>query len=218
MSATSRAMAAPSLMAMPASASERAGESFTPSPSMMTLRPASCSRRMKFALSSGRTPGVVRRRRRRPAATARAVFSLSPVIMTSVIHAQLVQRRGSRRAPPDGGDPRCRSPRPARRKRRGRGGNTARAGTSNFSSSPAGTDAVLILEDEVVTADDDLLPVDTAGDAVGDDILHAGSAAPRGAARAARPRLQRPWPWSADSAPQGTRPDAACRPRCCRRR
>ncbi len=38
-----------------ASASESAGESFTPSPSMITRRPASCSRRMKLALSSGRT-------------------------------------------------------------------------------------------------------------------------------------------------------------------
>ena len=37
-----------------------------------------------------------------------------------------------------------------------------------------GDGAVLILEDEVVTADDDLLSLDTAGDAVGDDILHAG--------------------------------------------
>ena len=46
MSATSRAIAAPSRIAIPASASERAGESFTPSPNMMTLRPASCSRRM----------------------------------------------------------------------------------------------------------------------------------------------------------------------------
>ena len=45
MSATSRAMAAPSLMAMPASASDRAGESFTPSPSMMTVRPWPRARR-----------------------------------------------------------------------------------------------------------------------------------------------------------------------------
>ena len=55
MSAISRAMAAPVEMAMPASASDRAGESFTPSPIMMTLRPAAFSLRTNAALSSGRT-------------------------------------------------------------------------------------------------------------------------------------------------------------------
>ena len=54
-SAISRAMAAPSDIAMPASASLSAGESFTPSPIMMTLRPFSCSARMNAALSSGST-------------------------------------------------------------------------------------------------------------------------------------------------------------------
>ena len=55
MSAISLAMAAPVEMAMPASASESAGESFTPSPIMMTVRPAAFSARMKAALSSGST-------------------------------------------------------------------------------------------------------------------------------------------------------------------
>ncbi len=54
-SAISRAMAAPVEMAMPASASDRAGESFTPSPIMMTVRPAAFSLRTKAALSSGST-------------------------------------------------------------------------------------------------------------------------------------------------------------------
>jgi hypothetical protein len=43
-------------MAIPASASDSAGESFTPSPIIMTFLPFSCSLFMKFALSSGRTP------------------------------------------------------------------------------------------------------------------------------------------------------------------
>ena len=55
MSAISRAMAAPVEMATPASASDRAGESLTPSPTMMTVCPAAFSLRMKAALSSGRT-------------------------------------------------------------------------------------------------------------------------------------------------------------------
>ena len=42
-------------MAMPTSASDRAGESLTPSPTMMTVRPAAFSSRIKAALSSGRT-------------------------------------------------------------------------------------------------------------------------------------------------------------------
>ena len=82
MSAISRAMAAPSLMAMPASDSERAGLSFTPSPTMITLWPASRSCRTKEALSSGSTPA---RYSSTPtiAATAAAVRSLSPVIITT---------------------------------------------------------------------------------------------------------------------------------------
>ena len=38
---------------------------------------------------------------------------------------------------------------------------------------PCRDDAVLILKDKVMAADDDLLPVDTAGNAVCDQILHA---------------------------------------------
>ena len=51
----SRAMAAPSLMAMPTPAADRAGESLMPSPIMMTVRPALRSASTKLALSSGRT-------------------------------------------------------------------------------------------------------------------------------------------------------------------
>ena len=54
-SAISLAIAAPVLIAMPASDSLSAGESFTPSPIMMTRRPASCSARINAALSSGST-------------------------------------------------------------------------------------------------------------------------------------------------------------------
>ena len=77
-------MAAPAEMATPTSASLRAGLSLTPSPIMMTLRPAACSARMKAALSSGRTS---ERYSSTPtaAATERAVRSLSPVIITSLV-------------------------------------------------------------------------------------------------------------------------------------
>ena len=40
-------------LAMAASASERAGESFTPSPIMITVWPFTFSSRIKFALSPG---------------------------------------------------------------------------------------------------------------------------------------------------------------------
>ena len=77
-SAISRAIAAPSLIAMPTSAAERAGESLIPSPSMMTVCPCARSASTNRALSSGRTsewysstPTC--------AAIAAAVRSLSPV-------------------------------------------------------------------------------------------------------------------------------------------
>ena len=46
---------APLLTAIPQSASESAGESFTPSPIIITFLPIECSFFMKDALSSGRT-------------------------------------------------------------------------------------------------------------------------------------------------------------------
>ena len=55
MSATSLAMAAPSLTAMPTLAAESAGESLMPSPTIMTLRPSALSLSIYEALSSGST-------------------------------------------------------------------------------------------------------------------------------------------------------------------
>ena len=54
-SAISRAMAAPSLMAIPASASDRAGESLIPSPIIKTVCPSRRSREIYSALSAGST-------------------------------------------------------------------------------------------------------------------------------------------------------------------
>ena len=62
--------------------------------------------------------------------------------------------------------------------------NMPQAATANFSSSPAGTSAALVLKDEVRAADDDLFALDGAGDAVRDDVLHAASGIPRGSVRA----------------------------------
>lgn len=80
-SAISLAIEAPVLTAIPASASERAGESFIPSPTIMTFRPASCSALINAALSSGRTS---EKYLVTPVfeATDAAVLSLSPVIIT----------------------------------------------------------------------------------------------------------------------------------------
>ena len=80
-SAISRAMAAPSLMAIPTSAADRAGESLIPSPSMMTLCPSARADSTKWALSSGSTS---ERYSSTPtcAAIAAAVRSLSPVSIT----------------------------------------------------------------------------------------------------------------------------------------
>ena len=50
------ALAAPALMAMPAAASDRAGESLTPSPTIRTVCPSRRSRATYSALSAGRTP------------------------------------------------------------------------------------------------------------------------------------------------------------------
>ena len=83
MSAISRAMAAPVEMATPASASDRAGESLTPSPTMMTVCPAAFSLRMKAALSSGSTSAYTASTPT-ARATAWAVWRLSPVIITTL--------------------------------------------------------------------------------------------------------------------------------------
>ena len=74
-------MAAPSLMAMPTLAADRAGESLMPSPSIMTVCPRARSCWTKLALSSGRTSEWYSST---PtwAAMAAAVRSLSPVSMT----------------------------------------------------------------------------------------------------------------------------------------
>ena len=55
MSAISRAISAPSLIAIPALAAESAGESLIPSPIMITLCPLSFAFSTNPALSSGKT-------------------------------------------------------------------------------------------------------------------------------------------------------------------
>ena len=71
----------PVFMATPTSACASAGASLVPSPVMATSRPPSCSRRISASLSSGvasaRTSSTPA-----SAAIARAVRSLSPVIIT----------------------------------------------------------------------------------------------------------------------------------------
>jgi len=100
MSAISRAMAAPVEMAMPASASERAGESLTPSPTMITVCPFSFSCRINAALSSGSTSAYTASTPT-SAATASAVRRLSPVIITTLVKplscSALTASRASRR-------------------------------------------------------------------------------------------------------------------------
>ena len=82
MSATSRATAVPCPMAIPTSASESAGASFTPSPTIATVRPSAFRRSTNACLSSGSrfasnsvTPAS--------AAMRAAVRSLSPVSITT---------------------------------------------------------------------------------------------------------------------------------------
>ncbi len=80
-SATSLAIAVPDPMATPTSAAERAGESFTPSPTMTTRAPSARSSSMMPCLSSGsrfaRYSAISA-----SAATRAAAWSLSPVSIT----------------------------------------------------------------------------------------------------------------------------------------
>ena len=90
MSAISRAMAAPPLMAMPASASERAGESLMPSPTMRTVCPSRRRDATNSALSAGSTPAW------KPStptswAMAAAVRGLSPGEHDGLFHPQAPQ-------------------------------------------------------------------------------------------------------------------------------
>ena len=85
MSTTSPASTATSVplpIAMPTSACASAGASLTPSPTMATTAPATCSRRTSATFPSGSTPATTRST---PAAApmALAVRSLSPVSITT---------------------------------------------------------------------------------------------------------------------------------------
>jgi hypothetical protein len=80
MSAASRATSVPDPMAIPRSACASAGASLTPSPTMATTRPASCSSLTVATLSSGRTPANTSRAGIPTAAATRpATCALSPV-------------------------------------------------------------------------------------------------------------------------------------------
>src|SRR5665647_3262052 len=83
-SAVSMATSVPAPIATPMSAVARAGASLTPSPTMATRRPARCSSVTLSALSPGRTSAMTVSM---PswAAIRRAVASLSPVSMTTVM-------------------------------------------------------------------------------------------------------------------------------------
>ena len=82
-SAASIATSVPAPIAIPVSAPVSAGASLIPSPTIATL-PCSFSLRIALALPSGKTPAITSST---PACApmARAVFSLSPVIITTRI-------------------------------------------------------------------------------------------------------------------------------------
>ena len=80
--ADSIATSVPAPMAMPTSARARAGASLTPSPTMATVNPRSCSSVTVESLSSGRTSEKTSSIPR-SAPTARATWSASPVIMAT---------------------------------------------------------------------------------------------------------------------------------------
>src|SRR6266542_498935 len=81
-SAVSIATSVPAPMAMPRSATARAGASLTPSPTMATLRPWPCSSATLVALSPGRTSAITRSMPS-SAAIRSAVARLSPVSITT---------------------------------------------------------------------------------------------------------------------------------------
>lgn len=78
--------------------------------------------------------------------------------------------------------------------------------------------AALVLEDEVMTANDNLFTIDPAGNAVGHHIFHLGVALLVSGGSGALLPPPRRLPWSGDSVPPGRRPDEAFRPPPCRRR
>ena len=80
--ADAMATSVPAPIAIPTSAWANAGASFTPSPTMATLRPSACSWRTLADLSSGFTPAKTRST---PSSlpTAWETASASPVIMTT---------------------------------------------------------------------------------------------------------------------------------------
>lgn len=147
MSAISLAMAAPSLMAMPASASERAGESLMPSPTISTVCP---SRRMAAtysALSAGRTPA---RKSSTPSCSAMeaAVRGLSPVSITRFLRPDSAGQKEPP-VPPLAEDRRCRSQQRAPCRWQDRVGRTQGAARVELSPLLSRNYALLILEDEV---------------------------------------------------------------------
>ena len=89
------ATSVPAPMAMPTSARARAGASFTPSPTIATDRPRSCSSATARSLSSGSTSANTSSMPR-SAATASATWRASPVIITTLIPSDFNAATASR--------------------------------------------------------------------------------------------------------------------------
>ena len=218
MSAISRAMAAPVEMAMPASASDSAGESFTPSPTMMTVCPAAFSLADEGRLVLRQHLGIHRVHADLGAPRPRRYWRLSPVIITTLVKPQLVQRRhGGARLPAQGivdADHRRQSAGDAQIQV----GIVRRDSVQICPAPPSGITAALILKHEVGAADQHLLALHHAGNAVRDHILHLRVVLLVAQPAPFAPPPPRRWPWSGDNAPPGRPPDAASRPPCGRRK
>ena len=209
MSAISRAMAAPSLTAIPTSAAESAGESLMPSPSMMTVRPLRALFLHEVCLILRQNLGAVLVHAhlcRNGGGGALAVAGQHD----GFAHAQFPQRLDRPRPP---------------HSRRGSAdtddcgqlsangqievADTAAEARRTLPAPLRGSRDVLILKDKVGTSDDDLLALHSAGDAVGHQILHLGVHLLVGQVPGPVPPAPRRWPWSGGSAPPGRQPGAA---------
>ena len=152
----SRAMAAPVEMAIPASASDRAGESLTPSPIMMTVCPAARLPADEVCLILRQDLGVELRPPLPPSATQAAVRRLSPVIMTTL---RMPQSWRARMAswPRPAGDRGYRSRRQLPGQTQIEVGVLGGQGVELLLL-PGGDGAALVLENEVGAADEGLSP------------------------------------------------------------